>query len=391
MQKTNDLHKVELSPTKQAALRAECEAAKEALSSQESTEVVMEDFVGDLNLQVELTRREFEVTCGSLLLAMTQLVDDCLVSADWRAEHVDRVVLAGGTTRVPFIRRQLEDMFPDKVNTSLDPDLSISLGAAVYGYHLQHASALDMVIFQDVTAMQFGIRVKGGVFAPVIASNTVLPCTAGQTFTTTEPYQKQICFAVYEGESIEVKNNRKIGEFTIRDVPDGDGVSKKGLRPFYVELTVTTEGMIRVTATDEVDKTKTAVLFDYSSGGYTQEEREELHKRSQQFVENRENIKKCCILREALANLCESSLGILGRGIATRTDAEKAAMEKLIAEIRKDQLQLTANKCVTAGDLENLVDMEAAIRERSAEIKQKWAPMEVVVDGDDQDVEMTVA
>lgn len=221
----NDLRRI-----KEAA-----EAAKIALSSAEHTEINLANITIDHNnepvyLNIEISRREFEILIADMIKSTEDLLDEALKAAKLSVDDINTVLAIGGSTRIPAVRRLLKRKFDNKVKTNINPDEAVALGAAIQaGIKTGHFDQESEILITDTCSHSLGVSVVADVagylhpdiFSPIIAIDSTIPITKKDLFYTVHDNQSLVTIEVYEGEDTLVINNRKIGEFQLDGIPEG--------------------------------------------------------------------------------------------------------------------------------------------------------------------------
>jgi molecular chaperone HscC len=221
-------------------LRAAAERARRALTARESTEVTI---VWDGEpLSAEVTTEAFETRAKPLVDRLRDPVLRSLRDSSIRAEELSEVLLVGGATRMPVVRRAVTRMFGRFPNTRLDPDQAVALGAAVQAGLKARDAALEEVRLTDVCPFTLGVEVaerdargaiRDGIFSPIIERNTVVPASRVETFSNVEDGQRQVEIKIYQGESRYVNANVLLGKINIPLPPGRAGTVSVDCRFSY--------------------------------------------------------------------------------------------------------------------------------------------------------------
>ena len=191
----------------------------------------------------EITRAEFEGLVQPILDRTMGPVKQALADAKLKTEEIDEVVLVGGSTRVPLVRRMVEQFFGRRPHSELNPDEVVALGAAVQADILE--SGVKNMLLLDVTPLSLGIETMGGVVAKIIPRNSTIPASAQEMFTTGVENQTGIDIHVLQGERELAKDCRSLARFQLR-VPPGPA----GLARIEVKFLIDASGILQVAARD---------------------------------------------------------------------------------------------------------------------------------------------
>ena len=233
---------LERTPETVQALRKALIRAKHELSSE--TRVTISVSLPDGSAYIrEMTRAEFEGLVQPILDRTLGPVKMALADAGLKPDEIDEVVLVGGSTRVPLVRRMVEQFFGRHPHTELNPDEVVALGAAVQANILE-SGVKDMLLL-DVTPLSLGIETMGGVVAKIIPRNSTIPASAQEMFTTGVENQTGIDLHVLQGERELAKDCRSLARFQLR-VPPGPA----GLARIEVKFLIDASGILQVAARD---------------------------------------------------------------------------------------------------------------------------------------------
>lgn len=218
-------------------------AAKHALSVHEETDISLPFLDGIRNFQTTLSRAEFEALAQPILDRTRKHCLQALADAKLFPTELDQVILVGGTTRIPLVRKIAAEIFGQEPNTTQHPDESIALGAVIQGGIL--SGAMAQMTLLDVTPLSLGIETFGGLMNVILPRNTTIPCKAGELFTNAVDNQKAMMIRVLQGEREMARDNWELGQLQIDFTPAARGAARVG-----VQFEIDADGILHVLARD---------------------------------------------------------------------------------------------------------------------------------------------
>jgi len=224
-------------------LKEAARAAKELLSNEESTAVLLPFMEGSKSLEVPLTRSQVEEICGPIIARTRAHCLRALEDAGLKSEEIDQVILVGGSTRMPLVQRLVAEIFGKQPNLSQHPDEAVALGAVLQGAILE--GNLRNIVLLDVTPLSLGIETFGGLMNVIIPRNTTIPTKAGEMFTNAVAGQSGMKIIILQGERELAGDNWTLGSFQIPFPPLPKGAARVG-----VQFSIDADGILQVLARD---------------------------------------------------------------------------------------------------------------------------------------------
>lgn len=323
---------VDLRKDKMAAqrLREAAEKAKVELSSMAETSISLPFITADQNgpkhLEMTLTRAKFEELTRDLLDRTVQPVRTALKDAGLQPADIDKILLVGGSTRMPMVQRKVKELLNKEPTKGINPDECVAVGAAIQGAILsgEHKG----IVLVDVTPLSLGLETLGGVFTKIIEKNSAIPVSKSQVFTTAADNQPQVEIHVLQGERAMAGDNVSLGRFFL----DGIAPAPRGIPQIEVTFDIDANGIVNVTAKDKA--TGKVQNITIQSSRLTDKEIEKM-RRDAEMNEGEDKKKKELVEArnegDSTAYNAEKALKELGEDA---TPEEKAAVEEKIKALR---------------------------------------------------------
>ncbi len=325
---------IDLSDDKMAMQRLKdaAEKAKKDLSGVTSTQISLpflsqgED--GPLHLEVTLTRAKFEELVDDLVQSTLEPVRKALKDAKLKPSDIDKVLLVGGSTRIPKVQELVKQELGKEPSKGVNPDEVVAMGAAIQGGVL--TGDVDDIVLLDVTPLSLGIETLGGVCTVLIPRNTTIPTSKSQVFSTAADNQPAVDIHILQGERPMAADNKTLGRFQLTNIP----AAPRGVPQIEVTFDIDANGIVNVKAKD-LGTNKEQSITITASTNLTDEEIEKMMKEAEANKEADEKRKEEADLRNEAEQLIfagEKSLKDLGDKV---DEKDKKKVEEQTADLKK--------------------------------------------------------
>ena len=356
---------VDLSNDKMALQRIKeaAEKAKKELSSATSTEINLPYLTatadGPKHYEATLTRAKFNELTADLVERTAGPVQRALSDAGVTASELGKVLLVGGSTRIPAVQDKVKQLTGQEPSKTLNPDECVALGASIQGGKLAGDAGAGEILLLDVTPLSLAIETMGGVATKLIERNTTIPVKKSQIFSTAEDNQTAVDIHVTQGERQFARDNKTLGQFRLDGIPP----ARRGVPKIEVTFDIDANGIVNVSAKD-MGTGKEQHITITSSSNMSDEDIEAAVKEAAEYEAQDKKKKEAIDARneaDAMVVQTEKALADVGDKIS---ESEKADVEAEIKNV-KDLLEKTKDKEMTEDEVGELKAAHQKMMEKS--------------------------
>ena len=343
------------------------EKAKIELSSTLETEInlpfITSDAAGPKHLLYKLSRAQFEDMARDLIERSIERTKKTLAEAKLTKKDIDEIVLVGGTTLSPAVRRQVKDFFNKEPNKTINPEEVVAMGAAIEAEILRAKEEgrapegeIKSVLLLDVLPLSLGIETLGGINTNMIAKNTTIPTAKTQIFSTAADNQPSVEINVLQGERPMATDNRSLGRFILDGIPP----APRGLPQIEVVFDVDANGIVTVTAKDKATGKSQSIRIE-GSIGLSKEEIEKMKKEAEIHAAQDQKKKELIEAKNMADNL-----------IYTSEKTLRESGDKISADLKKE-VEEKINDLKKVKELDNIDEIKQKTSELSQTIQKVGA------------------
>lgn len=340
-------------------MREAAEKAKIELSTTPTTSInlpfITADETGPKHIELELSRAKFEELAKDLIQKTLEPVKLALKDSDLEPNEIDRIILVGGSTRIPAVQAAIKTIFDGmQIDRSVNPDEAVAAGAAIQAGVLD--GEVENVLLLDITPLSLGIETLGEVFTKIIEKNTTVPTSKSQIFSTAADGQTTVEIHALQGERAMAKDNKSLGKFLLTGIP----VAPRGMPQIEVAFEIDVNGILQVSAQDKGTNKQQSITIS-NTGGLSSSEVERMRQEADSFADqDRRNVELV-----KLKNQAENLIYNYDSTVSEQGDLIRDEYKAKIARI-KEEFNIACNNPHTS--IKDISDILDSLRQTLLEI-----------------------
>jgi molecular chaperone DnaK len=330
--------------TAMTRIREAAEKAKIELSTVMETDINLpfifhDQSSGTKNLEIKLTRAKLEDLINPIVEKCKPSVEKALEDAKVTTSDISKIVLIGGPTRIPLVRKFISSLIGKDAESGVDPMEAVALGAAIQAGIIAGDVTSDIVLL-DVTPLTLGIETLGGVREPLIERNTTIPTSKNKVFTTAADSQTAVTIHIVQGERPMAADNVSLGSFNLTDLPP----APRGVPQIDVKFDIDANGILNVTATDLGTKKEAKITIEAGSK-LSKDEIEKLTQDAEKFADDDKKKKESIDIKNEAESFIYTTEKLINQDLKDKVPQEKGikiseAVKELKEALNKDADQI---------------------------------------------------
>lgn len=258
---------------KRKELKKLCEKLKKDLTYNENSIINITNFWNNENLNINISRTKFNQLCNKLLILCIQPIRDLLENINIDKQLVDEIILVGGMTKIPIIQQNIRNFFNKDVNTTVNPDELVAIGASIQGYMISNPNSefSTSITLLNVTTLSIGVEVMDEIMDILIPRNSLVPIQAKKVYSNNEDNEKSLIIKIFEGERKLTKNNYLVGEFELEIEP-----APHGYHRIEITITIDINNMISVSAKNLKTNDNKEIIINGKNGRLSKDQIKEM-------------------------------------------------------------------------------------------------------------------
>ncbi len=336
VQEFKKVEKLDLAKDKVALgrIREAAEKAKKELSAATSTNInlpfITTDKSGPRHMDINLTRAKFDELTHDLVERTAVPVQNALNDAGLKPADLHKVLLVGGSTRIPAVQNKVRQLTGMDSSKNLNPDECVALGASIQGGKLAGEAGLSEILLLDVTPLSLSIETMGGVATRLIERNSTIPTKYSQVFTTAGNFQTSVDIKVLQGERQFAKDNKLIGNFKLNGIKR----AMRGVPQIEVTFDIDANGILKVSARD-MDSGKEQHIVITASTNLSEDEIERAIREAVQYESGDDERRQAVNIRNEAENLILQAESALASRKKELDKGMKKEIKESLAELKK--------------------------------------------------------